>query len=526
MSASLEPGTASPEIGAPGAQQDVRKNQKRRHRWLPRTVRHLAELLLAGFIVEYFVAPQIGGTHKALNVLASVNPFLLVAGLVLEVLSWVAYFELTRVLIPKNSDPGFAALSRIQLSTLALSHCLPGGNAMGYSLGYRLLMRTGVGGPDVAVALATLGLGSAVVLNVIFWLALLISLPIYGFQSGYLFVAVAGLLLMAFIAALVILLTRGDQRAVRFLTAVGRRVPFLHPETLPRLFGQLVARVEALSKDRRLLMKAVFLAAANWLFDAASLLVFLGAFGRWLDPAALLVAYGVANIVAALPITPNGLGVMEATLSGILVGFGTPRTIAIWGVIAWRLVNFWLPIPLGGLAYLSLRVHPPAGDQAGLAARRALWRARWRWAVDLFGAATINQDIPDELTVIATAIDDEDGVGGGADVGGAEVDRASGTAANGGPTTAGVGAANEGPTARGTAGANGGPTETGTGAANHGPAAPGAGAADEGPTATAAGAADEGPSATGTGAANGGPTAARVAVDVAAPSSTPCQARS
>ena len=375
----------------------------------PATVRHLAELLLVGFIIEYFVVPQIGGTHKALQVLASVNPLLLVAGLVLEVLSWVAYFQLTRLLIPKHSDPGFAALSRIQLSTLALSHCLPGGNAMGYSLGYRLLMRAGVGGTDTAVALATLGLGSAVLLNVIFWLALLVSLPIYGFQSGYLFVAVAGLLLMAFIAGLVILLTKGDKRAIHFVAAVGRRVPFLHPETLPRLFGQLVGRVEALSRDRRLLIKAVFLAAANWLLDAASLLVFLGAFGRWLDPVALLVAYGVANIVAALPITPNGLGVMEATLSGILVGFGTPRTIAIWGVISWRLVNFWLPIPLGGAAYLSLRVHPPAGDQAGLAARRAVWRARWRLVVEFFGVATLSPEIPDELAVIATAIDDEGG---------------------------------------------------------------------------------------------------------------------
>jgi hypothetical protein len=116
-----------------------------------------------------------------------------------------------------------------------------------------------------------------------------------------------------------------------------------------------------------------------------SLFLFVGAFGRWVNPVALLIAYGVANIAAAVPLTPGGLGVVEATVSSILVGFGTPRTIAIWGVIGWRLVNFWLPIPVGGAAYLSLKVHPPADNQAGLAARRALWRARWRWVVDLFG---------------------------------------------------------------------------------------------------------------------------------------------
>jgi Lysylphosphatidylglycerol synthase TM region len=198
---------------------------------------------------------------------------------------------------------------------------------------------------------------------------------------------------------------------VRFLSALGRRLPFLHPETLPRLFGQLVGRVQELSKDRRQLGKALFFAAANWLFDAGSLFVFVGAFGHWVNPVALLVAYGVANIAAALPITPGGLGVVEATVSGILVGFGTPRSIAIWGVLAWRLVNFWLPIPIGGTSYLSLQLHPPAGSQAGLAARRALWRARWRWAVQLFRADTQTPVVEDSLPIIGTVVG-EDGPAG------------------------------------------------------------------------------------------------------------------
>lgn len=388
----------------PGAGPEDGRPPPRRRRWLPRTVRHLAELLIIGFIVEYFVVPQISGTHEALHVLASVNPFLPVLGVVLEVLSLLAYFELTRSLIPKASDPGFATISRVQLSTLALSHCVPGGNAMGYSLGYRLLMRAGVGGSETAVALASQGIGSAVVLNVIFWLALLASLPFYGLRSGYLFVAVLGLLLMTAIAALVVLLTKGDKRAMAFLAAVGRRVPFLHPETLPRLFGQLVDRVKVLSRDRRQLWKALFFAAANWLFDAASLLVFVGAFGHWVNPVALLVAYGVASIAAAVPITPAGLGVVEATVSSILVGFGTPRSIAIWGVLAWRLVNFWLPIPVGGVAYLSLQLHPPAGSQAGLAARRAMWRARFHWARQLVRADAQTPVVEDSLPIIGTAL--------------------------------------------------------------------------------------------------------------------------
>ena len=71
-------GTAAPAAGVngsgpvPGGEQrgpeappSGKGAPAKRHRWLPRTVRHLAELLLVGFIVEYFVVPQISGTHKA-----------------------------------------------------------------------------------------------------------------------------------------------------------------------------------------------------------------------------------------------------------------------------------------------------------------------------------------------------------------------------------------------------------------------------------------------------------------------------
>jgi uncharacterized protein (TIRG00374 family) len=72
-------------------------------------------------------------------------------------------------------------------------------------------------------------------------------------------------------------------------------------------------------------------------------------------PIDLLVAYGLANILAVIPITPSGLGVVEGVLIPTLVGFHVPKTTAILGVISYRLINFWLPIPVGGVSYLSLR---------------------------------------------------------------------------------------------------------------------------------------------------------------------------
>ena len=95
-------------------------------------------------------------------------------------------------------------------------------------------------------------------------------------------------------------------------------------------------------------------AAANWLLDATVLWLFLAAFGHRTSIPGLLVAYGLANVLAAVPISPGGLGVIETTLIVTLVGFDTPRAVASLGVAAYRLVQFWIPIPTGALAWASL----------------------------------------------------------------------------------------------------------------------------------------------------------------------------
>jgi uncharacterized membrane protein YbhN (UPF0104 family) len=60
--------------------------------------------------------------------------------------------------------------------------------------------------------------------------------------------------------------------------------------------------------------------------------------------------------VSAVPITPAGLGVIEATLVAVTVAFGAPSHTAVPAVLAYRVANFWLPLPVGAAAYLRLRL--------------------------------------------------------------------------------------------------------------------------------------------------------------------------
>jgi uncharacterized protein (TIRG00374 family) len=355
---------------------------------VPVSVRRVALFLIGAFVVIHFLVPQIAGAHRAFYRLGQVDFRWLLLAVALEAASILAYTLLTKSVLPRGKpQPRFDVLLRTQFSTLAVSHVVPGGTAAGSAIGYRLLTEAGVSGTDAAFALATQSVGSAVVLNVLLWLALVASIPLHGYNPLYGTAGVLGALLIAAFATVVVLLMRGEEGSVKVLRAAAARLPLVDPDRVVTITRRLADRLRTLAADRALVGRAVGWAAANWLLDAASLWVFVGAFGHWVRLDDLLVAYGLANVLAVLPITPSGLGVVEFVLTSTLVGFGTPRDIALLGVITYRVLNFWLPIPIGGLAYLSLRaeygVRERGSEQLRELAKQSLEEAEppREWAV-------------------------------------------------------------------------------------------------------------------------------------------------
>ena len=314
---------------------------------------------MGAVILEYLVVPQLAGARRTLHLLGRVNVAWLVAGIVLEAAAIASYAELTRTLLPPDARPSRSRVVRITLSSLGLSHIVPGGAAVGTSMGYRLLTNEGVRGTDAGFVLATEGIGSAVVLNILLWLGLVVSIPLRGFNAVYLTAAIVGALLIAFVGLTVVLLTKGEDRVAASICRVADHVPLVRGDAVAEGLRHVATRLRELGSDESMLLRAIRWAALNWLLDMASLWVFLAAFGHRASPEALVISYGLANILAAIPLTPGGLGVVEAALTAFLVGFGATRDVAVLGVVSYRLVNFWLPIPLGALAYVTLR----AGDR-------------------------------------------------------------------------------------------------------------------------------------------------------------------
>ena len=51
--------------------------------------------------------------------------------------------------------------------------------------------------------------------------------------------------------------------------------------------------------------------------------------------------------MAALPISAGGIGVVEGTLSVLLIAYKMPAATAIAGVMVYRIISFWILVPVG-----------------------------------------------------------------------------------------------------------------------------------------------------------------------------------
>ena len=69
----------------------------------------------------------------------------------------------------------------------------------------------------------------------------------------------------------------------------------------------------------------------------------------------MLLAYAAANIIELVPVTPGGLGLVEASLGGLLVLAGVHGGDALLATLAYRLASYWLPLCAGLPAYLLYR---------------------------------------------------------------------------------------------------------------------------------------------------------------------------
>jgi len=132
----------------------------------------------------------------------------------------------------------------------------------------------------------------------------------------------------------------------------GRRV--LRARVSPML-GQVLPRLLEVAQQPRKLARGIggtLLLSLSYILCLAAC---VAAFGRSVPIAKIGVVYLTGSAIGSIVPTPGGLGAVEAALTAGLTAAGVPGPVAVSSVLLFRLLTFWLPVPVGwaALSYLE-----------------------------------------------------------------------------------------------------------------------------------------------------------------------------
>jgi uncharacterized protein (TIRG00374 family) len=106
-------------------------------------------------------------------------------------------------------------------------------------------------------------------------------------------------------------------------------------------------------------LQALLASVGRSLFDYMSLLTALLAVGADPNPSLVLLAYVASQVLAMIPITPGGIGFVEAGLTATLALAGVPGALAVVATLAYRLASYWIPLVAGLVAMRLFRRRYP-----------------------------------------------------------------------------------------------------------------------------------------------------------------------
>jgi uncharacterized membrane protein YbhN (UPF0104 family) len=311
----------------------------------------------------YVVLPSLTRVVAAWPQLSHLSPLWLIGSLLAESASFACGFAVQRLVL--RTDKWFAVVAA-GLAGNAVTNVLPGGDAAGAALQFRLLGTAGIDADNAAggmTAASLLGIGGLLALP-------MFTLPVLlggaAVSPGLVHTALLGLAGFAlFVAGGVVLMV--TDRPLMLVGCVGQRLwnrlPGRHTKITGldrRLLNQRDDIRATLGRDW---LRVVVLTGGRLGFDYGCLLCALRATGSDPRPSLVLLAYAAAGILALVPITPGGLGIVEASLSALLILAGVPGGKAFVATLAYRLASYWLPLLAGLLAYVLFRRRYPTATQ-------------------------------------------------------------------------------------------------------------------------------------------------------------------
>ena len=329
----------------------------------------LRRVVLAGLAAAVLVVVIILGRHtlgKSLHVIDDANLGWLLVALAAEAVSLTAFGLSRTLLLHANSHRAagrritFREVMTVTYASNAISLSIPfAGAELAVVYSYREFRRHGADSATTSWSLAVSALFSTSALAFV----LLIGAAAGGWSAGTA-AALGGAVIYLVPGAGVLLALRYTRvralltNVLSWLAELSRRV-FGKPENGADGLATFLDEVSSTRLPRTRYAQVFGLAAANWLFDCATLACAIRAMGQPIPWNHLLLVYAAGAAVGSTGITPGGFALVELALTAALTASGLPASHALAAVLAYRLVNFWLVLAAGWICVAVLARRAP-----------------------------------------------------------------------------------------------------------------------------------------------------------------------
>lgn len=111
---------------------------------------------------------------------------------------------------------------------------------------------------------------------------------------------------------------------------------------------------DAAFNNKSFFIQALIAAFVYYISNISTLTLSFLTFGLF-PPLPLIIFAYIASLIAGwVTLAPAGIGATDAALILIFLQFNIQPSEALAAVLLFRIISFWIPIPIGALAYLSL----------------------------------------------------------------------------------------------------------------------------------------------------------------------------
>ncbi len=314
-------------------------------------------LVIAG--VVYTLLPTLTEMPKqAKESLEQVHPYALLIGLGLEFVAQLSGMLVLRRSLEalKQPSPPNWVLGQVWYAQMAVAVLLPGGSVTATVMVADALRKRNVE-PAEAVTAATLTKAlSIVTLIVLFVIGFGLSSGQPDSSSGYVNAVAIGMpfLIVALgaLAAAIIWPKIAGSLAGGGAKLAKRVVKKINPHHVRSRAEAIALQSQQMLRGRQAWPTLGF-SFGYWILDTAVLYAMLWGLNQTPHIGAVLLASTVGRLLATIPITPGGIGIVEVAATAILTAFGVNATLAALAVIAYRVISFWI-VNIVGLVAMYL----------------------------------------------------------------------------------------------------------------------------------------------------------------------------